>query len=39
VNHGSCCICHSWCSWRVWQEVEYRLDVCRATNDAHIELR
>jgi hypothetical protein len=24
---------------RVWQEVEYRLDVCRATSRAHIELR
>jgi hypothetical protein len=23
---------------RVWQEVEYRLDVCRATNGSHIEL-
>jgi hypothetical protein len=22
----------------VWHEVEYRLDVCRATNEAHIEL-
>jgi hypothetical protein len=24
---------------RVWQELEYCLDVCRATNVAHIELR
>jgi hypothetical protein len=24
---------------RVWQEIEYRLDVCRATNGAQIELR
>jgi hypothetical protein len=24
---------------RVWQEMQYRLDVCRATNGAHIELR
>ncbi|GBO36066.1 hypothetical protein AVEN_187629-1 [Araneus ventricosus] len=24
---------------RVWQELDYRLDVCRATNGAHIELR
>jgi hypothetical protein len=23
---------------RVWQEMEYRLDVCRATSGAHIEL-
>ena len=23
----------------VWREVEYRLDVCRATNGGHIELR
>jgi hypothetical protein len=23
----------------VWQEMEYRLDVCRATNGAHTELR
>jgi hypothetical protein len=23
---------------RVWQEMEYRSDVCRATNGAHIEL-
>jgi hypothetical protein len=23
---------------RVWQEMEYRLDVCRATNGAYIEL-
>ena len=23
---------------RTWQEVEYRLDVLRATNDAHIEV-
>lgn len=23
---------------RTWEEVEYRLDVCRATNGAHIEL-
>jgi len=22
---------------RVWQELEYRIDVCRATRDAHIE--
>ena len=22
---------------RVWQEMDYRLDVCRATNGAHIE--
>jgi hypothetical protein len=24
---------------RVWREMEYRLDVCRATNGAHTELR
>jgi hypothetical protein len=24
---------------RVWQEMEYHLDVCRATNGAHIEHR
>ena len=24
---------------RVWDELEYRLDVCRATNGSHIELR
>ncbi|GBN75140.1 hypothetical protein AVEN_15164-1 [Araneus ventricosus] len=24
---------------RVWEELDYRLDVCRATNGAHIELR
>jgi hypothetical protein len=23
---------------RVWQDIEYCLDVCRATNEAHIEL-
>ena len=23
---------------RVWDELEYRLDVCRATNGSHIEL-
>jgi hypothetical protein len=23
----------------VWQEMEYRLDVCRATNAAHTEFR
>ena len=23
---------------RVWQDLEYRLDVCRATNGSHIEL-
>jgi hypothetical protein len=23
---------------RVWQELEYRLDVCRATKGAHIEI-
>jgi hypothetical protein len=22
----------------VWHEVDYRLDVCRATNGAHVEL-
>jgi hypothetical protein len=22
---------------RVWQEIEYRIDVCRVTRDAHIE--
>jgi hypothetical protein len=22
---------------RVWQELEYRIDVCRVTHDAHIE--
>ena len=24
---------------RVWQELEYRIDVCRVTNGAHIEHR
>jgi hypothetical protein len=24
---------------RVWQEMEYRFDVCRATNGTHIEFR
>ncbi|GBM40191.1 hypothetical protein AVEN_80191-1 [Araneus ventricosus] len=24
---------------RVWEELDYRLDVCKATNGAHIELR
>ncbi|GBN51145.1 hypothetical protein AVEN_267275-1, partial [Araneus ventricosus] len=24
---------------RVWEELDYRLDVCRETNGAHIELR
>ncbi|GBO08559.1 hypothetical protein AVEN_141635-1 [Araneus ventricosus] len=24
---------------RVWEELDYRSDVCRATNGAHIELR
>ncbi|GBN25045.1 hypothetical protein AVEN_108528-1 [Araneus ventricosus] len=24
---------------RVWEELDYRLDVCRATNGTHIELR
>ncbi|GBN16325.1 hypothetical protein AVEN_182483-1, partial [Araneus ventricosus] len=24
---------------RVWEELDYRLDMCRATNGAHIELR
>ncbi|GBM56365.1 hypothetical protein AVEN_7173-1 [Araneus ventricosus] len=23
---------------RVWEELDYRLDACRATNGAHIEL-
>jgi hypothetical protein len=23
---------------RVWQELEYQLDVCKATNGSHIEL-
>jgi len=23
---------------RVWEETKYRLDICRATNGAHIEL-
>jgi hypothetical protein len=23
---------------RVWQELEYRIDVCRVTRGAHIEL-
>ena len=23
--------------WRVWQELEYRIDVCRVTHGAHIE--
>ena len=23
---------------RVWQELDYRLDVCRATNGGHIEM-
>jgi hypothetical protein len=23
---------------RVWQEIEYRIDVCRVTRGAHIEL-
>ena len=22
---------------RIWQELDYRLDVCRVTNSAHIE--
>jgi hypothetical protein len=24
--------------FRVWEEAEYRLDICRATNGAHIEI-
>ncbi|GBM83578.1 hypothetical protein AVEN_99441-1 [Araneus ventricosus] len=24
---------------RVWEELDYRLDVCREANEAHIELR
>jgi hypothetical protein len=24
---------------QVWQEIKYRLDVCRATNEAHIAIR
>ncbi|GBN13712.1 hypothetical protein AVEN_126556-1 [Araneus ventricosus] len=24
---------------RVWEELDYRLDVCRATNEVHIQLR
>ncbi|GBN17400.1 hypothetical protein AVEN_212158-1, partial [Araneus ventricosus] len=24
---------------RVWEELDYRLDVCRGTNGAHIDLR
>jgi hypothetical protein len=23
--------------WRVWQELEYHIDVCRITGGAHIE--
>ena len=23
---------------RVWQELEFRLDICRATNGSHIEM-
>jgi hypothetical protein len=23
---------------RVWQELQYRLDVCKATNGSHVEL-
>jgi len=36
--HYSCC-CHTRVSMltRVWQQLEYRIDVCRVTGGAHIE--
>ena len=32
-------VCHTRVNMltRVWQELEYRIDVCRVTRDAHIE--
>ena len=35
VHHG--CHTHVNMLTRVWQELEYRVDVCRVTRGAHIE--
>ena len=37
VNNRSCSTIDNAMLGRVWQELDYRLDVCRVTNGAHIE--
>jgi len=39
VHNGSTFCCHTRVNMltRVWQQLEYRIDVCRVTRGAHIE--
>ena len=37
IGYSSCCYTRFNMLTRVWQELEYRIDVCRVTRGAHIE--
>ena len=37
LRYSSCCHTRVYMLRRVWQQLEYRIDVCRITRDAHIE--
>jgi len=37
IRYSSSCHTRANILRRVWQELEYRIDVCRVTRDAHIE--
>ena len=37
IRYSGCCHTLVNMLMRVWQELEYRIDVCRVTRGAHIE--
>ena len=37
IRYSSCCHTHVNMLKRVWQQLEYRIDVCRVTRGANIE--
>jgi len=37
IRYSSCCHTRVNMLTRVWQQLEYRIDVCRVTRGAHIE--
>ena len=37
TRYSSCCHTRVIMLMRVWQQLEYRIDVCRVTRGAHIE--
>jgi hypothetical protein len=39
IRYSSCCHTRVNMLTRVWQQLEYRIDVCRVTRGAHIEHR